>query len=50
MFNAFRRLVWMGAGPPSAEPDEHDQRLTKDVAAFQAVFAPLLTFQLRWWG
>ena len=46
--NAFRRLVWMGAGPPNEDLAPSETVITKDVRAFQDIFAKLLTMQLGW--
>ena len=47
--NAFRRMVWMGAGPPDETPDASgDPAVTTEVAKFQPIFARLLTLQRGW--
>ena len=48
LLNAFRRLVWMGAGPPKTELAPGETVVTRDMAAFTKVFASLLTLQLEW--
>ena len=48
VINAFRRLVWMGAGPPNEELAPGETIITKDVQAFQGIFSKLLTMQLGW--
>ena len=48
LLNSFRRLVWIGSGPPNDEPDENDPAVTKDVKTLQSIMGPLLTSQLGW--
>lgn len=46
--NAFRRMIWMGAGKPSDKLADPQGIVTEDVKAFQEIFSPLLTYQLAW--
>lgn len=48
IINNFRRLVWIGAEPPSTEIDENNPKLTKEILAFQAIFTSLLAEQMDW--
>lgn len=48
LMNAFRRLVWMGAGEPDTRPVDDNTVVTNDVKKLQDIVAPLLSLQLGW--
>lgn len=48
IINNFRRLVWIGAEPPSTEIDENNPKMTKEILAFQTIFTSLLAEQMDW--